>query len=213
MREWLSGGASPCQGEGRGFDPRLALLLCPKVARCLVYRKMYIVQRATFLCKERCGAPLEPMRSKGSGLPRLKSGSVGSAEKRSTGPFFESASPRLALLLCPKVARCLVYRKMYIVQRATFLCKERCGAPLEPMRSKGSGLPRLKSGSVGSAEKRSTGPFFVPTSPRLALLLCPKVVRYMLRIFLTTPQIMTRIRNTIFIQAGLGLRLLLPVRT
>ena len=27
MREWLSGGASPCQGEGRGFDPRLALLL------------------------------------------------------------------------------------------------------------------------------------------------------------------------------------------
>ena len=25
MREWLSGGASPCQGEGRGFDPRLAL--------------------------------------------------------------------------------------------------------------------------------------------------------------------------------------------
>ena len=26
MREWLSGGASPCQGEGRGFDPRLALL-------------------------------------------------------------------------------------------------------------------------------------------------------------------------------------------
>ena len=27
MREWLSGGASPCQGEGRGFDPRLALFL------------------------------------------------------------------------------------------------------------------------------------------------------------------------------------------
>ena len=24
-REWLSGGASPCQGEGRGFDSRLAL--------------------------------------------------------------------------------------------------------------------------------------------------------------------------------------------
>ena len=29
MREWLSGGASPCQGEGRGFDPRLALLFMP----------------------------------------------------------------------------------------------------------------------------------------------------------------------------------------
>ena len=26
MREWLSGGASPCQGEGRGFESRLALL-------------------------------------------------------------------------------------------------------------------------------------------------------------------------------------------
>ena len=26
MREWLSGGAPPCQGGGRGFDPRLALV-------------------------------------------------------------------------------------------------------------------------------------------------------------------------------------------
>jgi hypothetical protein len=25
MRKWLSGRASPCQGEGRGFDPRLPL--------------------------------------------------------------------------------------------------------------------------------------------------------------------------------------------
>ena len=62
------------------------------------------------------------------------------------------------------------------------MCKERCGAPLEPMRSKGSGLPRLKSGSVGSAEKRSTGPFFVPASPRFALLVCPKVVHYLVYI-------------------------------
>ncbi len=52
------------------------------------------------------------MRSKGSGLPRLKSGSVGSAEKRSTGPFFVSASPRLVSLFCPKVVRYLVYRKV-----------------------------------------------------------------------------------------------------
>ena len=29
-REWLSGGVQPCQGWGRGFDPRLALLLCKK---------------------------------------------------------------------------------------------------------------------------------------------------------------------------------------
>ena len=27
MREWLSGGVSPCQGEGRGFESRLALLI------------------------------------------------------------------------------------------------------------------------------------------------------------------------------------------
>ena len=26
MREWLSGGVSPCKGEGRGFESRLALL-------------------------------------------------------------------------------------------------------------------------------------------------------------------------------------------
>lgn len=42
------------------------------------------------------------MRSKGSGLPRLKTGSVGSAEKRSTGPFFVSASPRLVSFSLPK---------------------------------------------------------------------------------------------------------------
>ena len=27
MREWLSGGAPPCQGGGRGFDSRLALFV------------------------------------------------------------------------------------------------------------------------------------------------------------------------------------------
>ena len=26
MREWYSGSTSPCQGEDRGFDPRLALI-------------------------------------------------------------------------------------------------------------------------------------------------------------------------------------------
>jgi hypothetical protein len=29
MREWLSGRASPCQGESRGFDPRLPLQFSP----------------------------------------------------------------------------------------------------------------------------------------------------------------------------------------
>ncbi len=31
MREWLSGGVSPCQGEGRGFESRLALLKIGRV--------------------------------------------------------------------------------------------------------------------------------------------------------------------------------------
>ena len=30
MREWLSGGVSPCQGEGRGFESRLVLFVCQK---------------------------------------------------------------------------------------------------------------------------------------------------------------------------------------
>ena len=30
MREWLSGGVSPCQGEGRGFESRLVLFLFRK---------------------------------------------------------------------------------------------------------------------------------------------------------------------------------------
>ena len=46
MREWLSGGAPPCQGGGRGFDPRLALILIlvitveifPQLFFCFVLR-------------------------------------------------------------------------------------------------------------------------------------------------------------------------------
>ena len=30
MHEWLSGGVSPCQGEGRGFESRLVLFLVPE---------------------------------------------------------------------------------------------------------------------------------------------------------------------------------------
>ena len=43
MREWLSGGVSPCQGEGRGFESRLALFLF--AAEALIYRVS-----AVFLC-------------------------------------------------------------------------------------------------------------------------------------------------------------------
>ena len=33
MHEWLSGGVSPCQGEGRGFESRLVLFSYLKI-RC-----------------------------------------------------------------------------------------------------------------------------------------------------------------------------------
>ena len=141
MREWLSGGASPCQGEGRGFDPRLALLLCPKVVRYLVYRKVvHCVTDHIFVQRE-----------------------VRSTSRTHAKQGFGSPPPEVGL---GRFGGKKVHR--------TFFCVR-----LTPSR----------------------------------VFVCPKVVRYMLRIFLTTPQIMTRIRNTIFIQAGLGLRLLLPVRT
>ena len=49
MREWLSGGVSPCQGEGRGFESRLALFLTPEMRHymlisgvCFVLKKIGI---------------------------------------------------------------------------------------------------------------------------------------------------------------------------
>ncbi len=44
MRKWLSGRASPCQGEGRGFESRLALLFIKAVKRefgIFYYKKVY----------------------------------------------------------------------------------------------------------------------------------------------------------------------------
>ncbi len=43
LREWLSGGAPPCQGGGRGFDPRLALYEKPNYLR--VIRFFYVNER------------------------------------------------------------------------------------------------------------------------------------------------------------------------
>ena len=43
MREWLSGGAPPCQGGGRGFDSRLALFLliaCNLISEAGVYQAL-----------------------------------------------------------------------------------------------------------------------------------------------------------------------------
>ena len=46
MREWLSGGAPPCQGGGRGFDPRLALFLFDAEALILLgFRCFYVSEK------------------------------------------------------------------------------------------------------------------------------------------------------------------------
>jgi hypothetical protein len=45
LREWLSGGAPPCQGGGRGFDPRLALFfILRKALIILALRIFYFMQ-------------------------------------------------------------------------------------------------------------------------------------------------------------------------
>ena len=54
MREWLSGGVSPCQGEGRGFESRLALFLFVRnIGRCLwtfyFYKLFYTKEKVIFI--------------------------------------------------------------------------------------------------------------------------------------------------------------------
>ena len=124
------------------------------------------------MCKERCGAPLEPMRSKGSGLPRLKSGSVGSAEKRSTGPFFVSASPRLALLVCPKVVRYLVYSNMvHCVTDHIFVQREvRSTSRTHAEQGFGSPPPEVGLGRFGGKKVHRTF-FCVRLTPSRAFVL------------------------------------------
>ena len=41
MREWLSGGAPPCQGGGRGFDPRLALFFILRRALTILALRIF----------------------------------------------------------------------------------------------------------------------------------------------------------------------------
>ena len=66
MREWLSGGVSPCQGEGRGFESRLALFKCPIygafllhcncAASFVILLKFSTISQGTggFFCKKSC---------------------------------------------------------------------------------------------------------------------------------------------------------------
>ena len=61
MREWLSGGAPPCQGGGRGFDPRLAL-----------EKERYQIGIVLFFepCQARKFDVYAPLRSAQSEVPR-----------------------------------------------------------------------------------------------------------------------------------------------
>ena len=43
MREWLSGGVSPCQGEGRGFESRLVLFKKPGFTGLFLFRVVFHV--------------------------------------------------------------------------------------------------------------------------------------------------------------------------
>ena len=52
MREWLSGGVSPCQGEGRGFESRLALLFFSKTAGFLKIPAVFLFPRPFGECRE-----------------------------------------------------------------------------------------------------------------------------------------------------------------
>ena len=42
MHEWLSGGVSPCQGEGRGFESRLVLFFYPGEYRGFLFDKIAV---------------------------------------------------------------------------------------------------------------------------------------------------------------------------
>ncbi len=44
VREWLSGRASPCQGEGREFESRLALLI---LTNCIMDMREWLSGRAS----------------------------------------------------------------------------------------------------------------------------------------------------------------------
>ena len=72
MHEWLSGGVSPCQGEGRGFESRLVLSMIEKrVIRWMALFSMF-----------------EPSRARTVRMSTLRSG-----RRRRTSPG-RSATPR-----------------------------------------------------------------------------------------------------------------------
>ena len=47
VHEWLSGGVSPCQGEGRGFESRLVL--------SMIQKRRYPLDTSFFVCSSPAG--------------------------------------------------------------------------------------------------------------------------------------------------------------
>ncbi len=47
LHEWLSGGVSPCQGEGRGFESRLVL--------SMIQKRRYPLDTSFFVCSSPAG--------------------------------------------------------------------------------------------------------------------------------------------------------------
>ena len=110
MREWLSGGAPPCQGGGRGFDPRLALSKITK--RTSKWEVLFCYPRSAWhFSKPNCLAVWVRF------LGELKRSSV-VPEPRSTGP----CGTRLAL---SKIT------KRTSKWEVLFLLSEKCEALLE----------------------------------------------------------------------------------
>ena len=155
--------------------------------------------------QKRGASTSQTLATAGVRLRLLKSPSVGSAGKRSTGPFSISASPpSRALFFCYKSGSCLHNNyESFFVQRTNFFEQREVQAPLKPLQLQGFvslsrppkvGLGRfsgekvhwtfsyirfnLKSPSVGSAGKRSTGPFSISTSPpSRTLFFCPNFAK------------------------------------
>ena len=145
MREWLSGGAPPCQGGGRGFDPRLALSKITK--RTSEWEVLFCYSRsAGHFSKPNCLAVWVRF------LGTLKRPSV-VPEPRSTGP----CGTRLALSKITK--RTSEWEVLFCYPRsAGHFSKPNCLAVWVRF------LGELKRSSV-VPEPRSTG----PCGTRLAL--------------------------------------------
>ena len=84
MREWLSGGASPCQGEGRGFDPRLALSRNTK--RISEWISFFVLSRHIRASKVRC-LRFAPVGAKPTS-PGRRAPSRALGNRRYSVPFF-----------------------------------------------------------------------------------------------------------------------------